>query len=115
MQTTQIGNFQFNYDVKSMPNLGALLMEDQGSDGQAMEHLLGKQHLVLPHNTVMVRMFHLPSADHRTELMIVYGEALPQNTAVPIREGGVPLDTESPSSAQIFLEHARQGLVVQSR
>jgi hypothetical protein len=114
MRTTQIGDFQFNYDVKSMPNLGALLLEDQGSDGQAMEQLLAKQHLVLPHNTVMVRMFHLPSADHRTELMIVYGESLPQNTAVPVRNGGVPLDTESPSSAQMFLEHARQGLVAQT-
>ena len=115
MRTTQVGSFQFNYDVRSFPNLGALLLEDQGSDGEAMEDLLGKQHLALPHNIVMVRMFHLPSADHRTELMILYGEALPQNTAVPLREGGVPLDTESPSSAQIFLEHARQGLVVQTR
>lgn len=115
MRTTQIGNFQFNYDVKSMPNLGVLLMEDQGSDGEALEQLLTKQHLVLPHNTVMVRMFHLPSADHRTELMIIYGEALPQDTAFPVRNGGVQLDTESPSSAQMFLEHARQGLVVQTR
>lgn len=115
MRTTQIGNFQFNYDVKSYPDLGALLMEDKGSDGEAMEQLLAKQHLVLPKNTVLVRMFHLPSADHRTELMIIYGEALPQNTAVPIRNGGVALDTESPSSAQMFLEHARQGLVMQAR
>ena len=115
MRTTQMGKFQFNYDVKSWPNLGALLMEDQGSDGQAMEQLLGKQHLVLPHNTVIVRMFHLPSADHRTELMILYGEALSQNTAIPVRNGGVLLDVESPSSAQMFLEHARQGLIVQTR
>ena len=115
MRTTQIDNLEFNYDVKSFPNLGALLMEDQGSDGAAMEQLLAKQHLLLPHNTAMVRMFHLPSADHRTELMIIYGEALPQDTAVPVRNGGVQLDTESPSSAQMFLEHARQGLVVQTR
>ncbi len=115
MRTTQIGDLQFNYDVKSFPNLGALLMEDQGSDGEAMAQLLAKQHLVLPKNTVLVRMFHLPSADHRTELMILYGEALPQNTAVPVRQGGVPLDTESPSSAQMFLEHARQGLSIQTR
>lgn len=114
MPTTQMGNFQFNYDVKSIPNLGALLMEDKGSDGEAMEQLLAKHHLVLPHNTAWVRMFHLPSADHRTELMIVYGEALPQNSAVPIRNGVVPLDTESPSSAQMFLEHAREGLTVQT-
>jgi hypothetical protein len=115
MRTTQIGNFQFNYDVKSIPNLGALLMEDQGSDGEALEQLLAKQHLVLPHNTALVRMFNLPSADHRTELMILYGESLPQNTTVPVREGGVLLDTESPSSAQTFLEHARDGLIVQTR
>ena len=115
MRTTQIDNFQFNYDVKSFPNLGALLMEDQGSDGAAMEQLLAKQHLSLPPSTVMVRMFHLPSADHRTELMIVYGEALPQNTTVPVRSGGAELDTESPDSARMFLEHARQGFVVQSR
>ena len=115
MATTQIGDFQFNYDVKSLRNLGALLKEDQGSDGQAMEQLLAKQHLVFPANTALVRMFHLPSADHRTELMIIYGEALPQNTAIPVRDGGVPLDTESPGSAQIFLEHARRGLTVQKR
>jgi len=47
--------------------------------------------------------------------MIVYGEALPQNTDVPLRDGGVPLDTESPGSAQKFLEHARQGLVIRKR
>ena len=115
MRTTQVDNFQFNYDVKSLPNLGVLLMEDQGSDGQAMEQLLAKQHLVLPHNTVMVRMFHLPAPDHRTELMIIYGEALPQNTAVPVRKGGVELDTESPDSAKMFFEHARQGLVLHTR
>ena len=115
MRTTQIGNFLFNYDVKSIPNLGALLMEDQGSDGEAMEKLVAKQHLVLPHNTAMVRMFHLPSSDHRTELMILYGEALPQNTAVPVRNGVVLLDAESPSSAHMFLEHAREGLIVQTR
>jgi hypothetical protein len=115
MRTTQMGNFQFNYDVKSYPDLGALLMEDQGSDGQALEQLLAKQHLVLPHNTVLVRMFHSPSADHRTELMILYGEALPQNTSVPVRNGGVALGAESPSSAQMFLEHAREGLIIQSR
>jgi hypothetical protein len=115
MRTTQIGNFQFNYDVKSYPNLGALLMEDQGSDGEALEKLLAKEHLVLPPSTALVRMFYLPSADHRTELMILYGEALPQNTTVPVRNGGVPLDAESPSSAQMFLEHAREGLIIQTR
>jgi hypothetical protein len=68
-----------------------------------------------PHKTVMVRMFHLPTADHRTELMVIYGEALPQNTTVLARADGAKLDTESPDSAKMFLEHARQGLTIRSR
>jgi hypothetical protein len=115
MPTAQVDNLQFNYDVKSLPDLAALLMGDPASDGAAMVRLLTRQHLSLPHNTAMVRMFHLPSADHRTELMIIYGEALPQDVAVPVRKEGVQRDTESPASTQMFLEHARQGLVVKSR
>ena len=114
MPAIQMGDLPFNYDVKSWPDLGPLLMEEK-SDGAAMEQLLAKRHLSLPHDTAMVRMFHIPSADRRMELMIVYGEALPPNTAVPVRKGGVSLDKESPGSAQIFLEHARQGLIVQTR
>ena len=114
-RTTQIGDLQFIYNVGSWPDYAAAVAGDPASDGAAMERLLAKQHLSFPQKAVHVRMFHLPSADHRTELMIIYGEALPQDTAVPVRKGGVQLDMESPGSAQIFLEHARQGLVVLTR
>ncbi len=115
MATTQLGNLSFNYDVRSFLDLGSVLREDQGSDGAAMEQLFAKQQLVLPQNTVLVRLFHLPSADHRTELMIIYGEALPTDAAVPGREGRVQLDTVSPSRAATFLRHARRGLVIDTR
>ncbi len=115
MRTTQIGDLQFSYDVKSWFDLAAKLAEDQASDGAATERLLAKRHLSLPHKTALVRMFHLPSTDHRTELMIVYGEALPEGGAVPVGKDGGPMDMESPGSTQMFLEHARQGLVVQAR
>ena len=115
MPTTQIGNLPVNYHVKSLHDLGALMLEDKGSDGAAMVELLAKRHISLPHNTAMVRMFHVPSADRRTELMIIYGEALPQNFAVPVEKRGDSLDKESSSSAQMFLQHARQELVVQAR
>jgi hypothetical protein len=114
-RTTQIDDLQFIYNVKSWPDFAAAATEDPASDGAAIERLLTKRHLSFPHRAVQVRMFHLPSADHRTELMIIYGEALPQGTAVPVRNGGVDLDVESPGSAQMFLEHARQGLAVQTR
>jgi hypothetical protein len=65
--------------------------------------------------TARVRMFHLPTPDRRTELMIIYGEALPEGSVVPVREGGVPLDNESPASAQTFLENARRDLSISKR
>jgi hypothetical protein len=90
------------------------MVGNPASDGAAIERLLEKRHLSFPHRAAHVRMFHSPSADHRSELMIIYGEALPQNSAIPVREKGLNLDTESPALAQLLFEHARQGLIVQT-
>jgi hypothetical protein len=113
--TTQIGDLQFVYNVGSWPDYGAEMAGNPASDGAAIERLLEKQHLSFPHRAAHVRMFHSPSADHRSELMIIYGEALPPNSAIPVRQKGLDLDKESPDSAQVLLEHARQGLVIQTR
>jgi hypothetical protein len=114
-RTVEIGNLPFVYDVKSWPDYAAMQMDDPASDGAAIERLLAKHNLSFSRRVVRVRMFNLPSADHRSELMIIYGETLPEHSEVPVREGGVELDTESPASAQMFLDHARQGLVVQTQ
>jgi hypothetical protein len=113
--TTQIGDLRFVYNVGSWPDYRTEMAGNPASDGAAIERLLEKRNLSFPHRAAHVRMFHLPSADHRSELMIIYGEALPQNSAVPVRKEGIDLDTESPDSAQVLLEHARQGLVIDSR
>lgn len=112
---TQIGDLQFVYNVGSWPDYAAEMAGNPASDGAAIERLFEKQHLSFPHRAAHVRMFHSPSADHRSELMIIYGEALPPNSTVPVREKGLVLDTESPGSAQMLLEHARQGLVIRTR
>jgi hypothetical protein len=57
-------------------------------------------------------MFHLPTPDRRTELMIIYGEELPENSAVPVRSGGVELDKEAPASADALLEDPRRDLTI---
>ena len=111
-RTTEIGGLRFIYDVKSWPDYEALQAEDPASDGGAIERLLAKHGLSFPKKTVRVRMFHLPTSDRRTELMIIYGEALPEHSEIPVRKGGVELDKESPESAQMFLEHARGGLII---
>ena len=113
--TTQVGDLHFVYNVGSWPDYPAEIAGNPASDGAAIELLLEKRHLSFPHRAAHVRMFHLPAADHRSELMIIYGEALPQNSAIPVRQKGLDLGTESPASAQLLLEHARQGLVIHTR
>jgi hypothetical protein len=107
-RTTDIGGLRFIYDVKSWPDYAANQMEDPDSDGAAVARLLDEHNLVFPKKTVRVRMFYLPTFDRRTELMIIYGEALPDGSAVPLSEDGVELDKEAPDSARLFLEHARR-------
>jgi hypothetical protein len=109
-RTTDIGGLQFIYDAKSWPDYGALQIEDPASDGAAVAHLLSQHGLAFPKRAVRVRMFHLPTPDRRTELMIIYGEALPEGSQAPVRKEGVPLDTESPDSAGTFLNNAREDL-----
>lgn len=107
-RTTDIGSLRFIYDIKTWP--AANQIEDPASDGAAIARLLSEHDRTFPKRTVRVRMFYLPTPDRRTELMIIYGEALPNDSKVPVREGGVQLDTESPESAHLFLEHARRDL-----
>lgn len=114
-RTIEIGGLKFIYNVNAWPNYAALLTEDSASDGAAIGRLLRQHHLSFPDKAVHVRMFHLPSADRRTELMVIYGEALRRYPKVPVRSGGVELDTESPPSAQMFLDHVRKCLRVRSR
>lgn len=110
--TTDIGGLRFIYDVKSWPDYARANAEDPASDGAAIDRLLAEHKLTLPKRAARVRMFHLPTPDRRTELMIIYGEALPDASEVPVREGGVELDKEAPAAAQTFLEHARRDLSI---
>jgi len=114
-QTTQIGGLPFVYNVGSWPDYLIEMAKNPASDGAGIERLFETQHLSFPHRAAHVRMFHSPSADHRSELMIIYGEALPQDSSVPVRANGLDLETESPASAEALLEHARQGLVIHTR
>ena len=109
-RTTDIGSLRFIYDVKSWPDYAANQLEDPASDGAAIARLLDEHNLGFPKKTVRVRMFYLPTFDRRTELMIIYGEALPDDSTVPLREDGVQLDKESPDAAHLFLEHARRDI-----
>ena len=114
-RTTDIGGLRFIYDVKSFPNYEAVQTDNPASDGAAIAKLLAQHNLSFPKRAARVRMFHLPTADRRTELMIIYGELLPEDSRVPVGNNGLALDDASPDSARMLLDRAREGLTIRKR
>jgi hypothetical protein len=110
-----IGGLSFVYDVKAWPDYAAMQTEDPNSDGAAITRLLAKSNLKFPSRAARIRMFHLPTPDHRTELMIIYGEALPEGSKVPLRKEGTDLTQESPALAQKLLEDLKSQLTIRKQ
>ena len=110
--STDLGGLPFIYDVKSFPDYAGMQAEDPVSDGAAIAHILAQHNLAFPKRTARVRLVHFPTPDRRTELMIIYGESVPDNSPVPIHTEGVILDNASPESAKTLVDHARSGLTI---
>ena len=83
--------------------------------GLLLPSYLAQHNLSFPKRAARVRMFHLPTADRRTELMIIYGELLPEDSRVPVGNNGLALDDASPDSARMLLDRAREGLTIRKR
>ena len=113
--TTDIGGWGFVYDVKSWPDYATMQNEDPNSDGAAITRLLAKRNLKFPSRAARVRMFYLPTPDHRTELMIIYGEAVPQDSSVPLRKEGVDLTREAPAFAEKLLADLKAQLTIRQK
>jgi len=113
--TTDIGGLKFVYDVKSWPDFASELTADPASDGAAVSGLLAESKLKFPSRVARVRMFHLPTPDRRTELMIIYGEALPENSSVPVRKEGVDLMKDDPAFAKKLLDDLKAQLTIQTK
>jgi len=109
-RSVKIGDLNFIYDVKAYRDYPGLTMNDPGSDSMAIAQLAAAHHLTFPKRVARVRMFFLPTPDRRTELMIIYGEAIDWD--VPGDE--VSLDDNRPDVAKITVEHARENLSIQS-
>jgi hypothetical protein len=72
----QIGRIAFMGDVRVSPHY--FTMDDRpGSDSKAAENFLRARGFTLDGTFVTLRLFHLPDATKRRELMIIYGEILP--------------------------------------
>ena len=102
-RTTDIGGLQFIYDTKSWPDYASLQIEDPSSDGAALSRLLSQHGLAFPKKAVRIRMFHLPTPDRRTELMIIYGEALPEDPKFRSARRALRWTQNRPTAAKVFL------------
>jgi hypothetical protein len=109
-RAAKIGDLDFLYDVRGYAKYATLNAEDLGSDGAAVSRLLAKKQLVLPQRAARLRLIHLPTTARRTELMIIYGEALDLN----ISGDRVALDDAYPEVAKRVLDHARESLTIRA-
>jgi hypothetical protein len=112
-RTAEIGGLQFVYDTDGYSDYESV-NHNPASDGGRAIALLAKHGLALPRKAVRLRMFHFAS-DRRSELMIIYGEALAAGTTVATSEDGTSLDDSSPEEARKVLERARAGLTIRIR
>ncbi|HJZ66066.1 MAG TPA: hypothetical protein VKD70_17190 [Candidatus Acidoferrum sp.] len=110
--STEMGGLPFVYDTKAFLAYDDSLKSDPQSDGFAISKLLATKNLSFPHNAARIRMFHLPTPDHLSELMIIYGESLPGDSKIPASAEGVLLDEASPDFTKLLLAHVKQSLTI---
>ncbi len=80
LHPVQLGPMSFVGDIRTIPNY---FTDDNraGSDSKATETFLAAHGLGLQGTFVALRLFHLPDSTKRRELMIIYGEVLPDRAA----------------------------------
>jgi hypothetical protein len=114
VRTIAVGDLAFIYDTKAFVNYH-VTTQDPRSDGAAVAAILAEHHLAFPSRATRVRMFYLPTSDRRTELMIIYGEALGEDTDVPIGDDGTPLDSAYAPIAKRFTDDVRRDVNIRVR
>ena len=86
---------------------------EPGSDGAAIISLLAAHHLRFPKRAARVRMIHLPTPDHRSELMIIVGDEVSSET-LPVRPQGVRLHDAAAGAAKQIMGHAKEGFSIEA-
>jgi hypothetical protein len=102
---TQIGDLDFYVDTWVRADGEKT---DPGSDREHIESLVRAKGYKMPAGMVYVRLVHLLDAEKRRELMIIYGEDLPEGmTAADLGEGGKAHD-RLPVLEAAVIEQAKQ-------
>jgi hypothetical protein len=110
-QTARLGGLPFLYDTKIYTDYAGL-KPAPGSDVEKARALLAAHGLHLPKTAIRARMFYLPGTDKRSELMIIYLEALAPDKMPKDAVNEMAADDKYPELAQTLMRHARQSLTI---
>jgi hypothetical protein len=110
-RTVNLGRLTFIYDTAAFSDYAGA-KSNPGSDAAKTRTLLKKAGLALPAATARIRMVHLTDSSKRSELMIIYGEAL-SGKAPPNSEEGLEADDQLPELAASVRKHAVEGMKIQ--
>ena len=110
-RTTDLGGMTFIYDTAVFSNYAGA-NGNPDSDGAKARAMLKKAGLVFPTAMARIRMVHLTDNSKRSELMIIYGEAL-NGKAPPNSEDGLEADDQLPELAARVRQHAIEGMKIQ--
>ncbi len=98
----RIGPLEFVADTRVIPDYAESVGSSRpGSDVARVGELLRSRGLSLPRGAVRARLFHLPDATRRTELMIIYAEA--------------GASSDAPAASARVLAAAARGLTIRAR
>lgn len=105
--TVDIGGLEFIHDTRAYAVFAHANREPE-SDGAHARKLLAGAGLELPAAAMRTRLIHLPTADRRSELMIIYARAAEVGADADV-------DEESPEAARVMLAEALGGIRVMRR
>jgi hypothetical protein len=108
-RTAQIGGLSFLYDTKIYTDYVGLKAAP-GSDVEKARVLLAAHGLHLPRTAMRARMFHPPTEDGRSELMLIYVEALSPDDMPKDAANEMAADDKYPALSQALIQHAQQSL-----
>src|SRR5215471_1385165 len=111
---TRLGDLSFEYDVWAYADY-SVATSDPRSDGAAAAALLAAHGFSFPGRVARVRLFHFTNADRRSEVMIIYGEAVSESSSIPVTGNRISLDRTAPDAARLLLAHAREAISVSAK
>jgi hypothetical protein len=112
-RTTDVGGLNFIYDTAVFSDYAGA-NTDPASDGGKARTLLKNAGLKFPAAAGRIRMVYLTDSSRRTELMIIYGEALKEKAPAKAEEG-LPADDQFPELAARVRQHALEGMKIERR